>query len=323
MWTDYTILLVMVFTAVALLAMSLIVPAFGTEAHITRRLRKRVREVEAALDPTAASIIRDKYLQDLSPLGRRMQRLPGMAGLARHIEQAGHKTPAHRVVLQCAGLALGTGFIVTMWTKVPVFGLGAALAVFFVPIMKIRAARNRRIALFEEQLSDALSVMSRALRAGLPFTDAMRFVSEESGDPIAGEFRTAYSDINYGMSTKTAFLALLERVPSMSFMAVVTAVIIQRETGGNMAEILDKIAAVVRGRFRLQRRVKTLSAEGRMSAWILVLVPFILAGALFVTQPDYLPGLTKDPLGRMLILGACINMVLGITWIKRIIRIEV
>lgn len=323
MWNDYTILLVMVFAAVALLSMSLFVPAFGTEAHITRRLRKRVREVEAALDPTSASIIRDKYLKALSPLGRRMQSLPGMAALGRLIEQAGHKTPAHRVVMQCAALALGVGFLVAMWSKVPVFGLAAALAVFFLPILKIRAARNQRIALFEEQLPDALSVMSRALRAGLPFIDAMRFVSEESADPIASEFRTAYSDISYGMSTKTAFLALLERVPSMSFMAVTTAVVIQRETGGNMAEILDKIAAVVRGRFRLQRRVKTLSAEGRMSAWILVLVPFVLAGALFVIQPDYLPRLTKDPLGRHLILGACINMALGIWWIKRVIRIEV
>ncbi|MGQ0592857.1 MAG: type II secretion system F family protein [Gammaproteobacteria bacterium] len=323
MWTDYTILLIMVFVAVALLSMAMFVPTFGTDAHIARRLRRRVREVEDALDPAAVSLLREKYWRELPPLGKAMQGLPGMEGLARLVEQAGLKTRAYRVVLQAAGLALGAGVIVAALTKEPLFGLPAAVAAFFLPILNIRLKRNRRIALFEEQLPDALAVMSRALRAGLPFTEAMRFVAEDSAEPIAGEFRTAYSDINYGMSTKAAFLALLERVPSMSFMTVVTAVVIQRETGGNMAEILDKIAAVVRGRFRLQRRVRTLSAEGRMSAWILVLLPFVLVGALFVTEPGYLPGLTKDPLGRWLILGACVNMTVGILWMRKIIRIEV
>lgn len=323
MWTDYTILLIMVFVAVAVLSMAMFVPTYGTDAHIARQLRRRVREVEDALDPAAVSLLREQYFRELPPFGRAMQRLPGMEGLARLVEQSGLTTPAYRVVLQAAGLALSAGVMAAVLTKEPLCGAPAAVAAFFLPILNIRLKRNRRIALFEEQLPDGLSVMSRALRAGLPFTEAMRFVAEESAEPIAGEFRTAYSDINYGMSTKVAFLALLERVPSMSFMTVVTAVVIQRETGGNMAEILDKIAAVVRGRFRLQRRVRTLSAEGRMSAWILVLIPFVLAGAMFVTQPDYLPGLTKDSLGRWLILGASVNMVFGILWIRKIIRIQV
>ena len=323
MWTDYTILLIMVFVAVALLSMAMFVPTFGTNAHIARQLRRRVREVEDALDPAAVSLLREKYFRELPPIGKAIQGLPGMEGLARIVEQAGLKTPAYHVVLQAAGLALGVGIVVAALAGELIYGLLAACSVCFLPIVNVRVKRNRRIALFEEQLPDALSVMSRALRAGLPFTEAMRFLAEESAEPIAGEFRTAYSDINYGMSTKAAFLALLDRVPSMSFMTVVTAVVIQRETGGNMAEILDKIAAVVRGRFRLQRRVSTLSAEGRMSAWILVLLPLVLAGAMFITSPGYLPALTKDPLGRWLILGACVNMTLGILWMRKIIRIEV
>lgn len=323
MWTDYTILLIMVFVAVALLSMAMFVPAFGTDARIARQLRRRMRGVEDALDPAAVSLLRDKYLRELPPVGRAMQGLPGMDGLARLVEQAGLKTRAYRVVLQGAGLALGVGVIVAAWTGDLIYGVLAACLVCFLPIVNVRVKRNQRIARFEEQLPDALSVMSRALRAGLPFTEAMRFVAEESADPIAGEFRTAYSDINYGMSTKVAFLALLQRVPSMSFMTVVTAVVIQRETGGNMAEILDKIAAVVRGRFHLQRRIRALSAEGRLSAWILVLLPFVMAGMMFVMQPDYLPGLIKDPQGKWLILGACVNMTLGILWMRKIIRIEV
>ena len=182
--------------------------------------------------------------------------------------------------------------------------------------------REKRVAVFEEQLPDALGVMSRSLKAGVPFTDSMKYIAEECADPVAGEFHKAFSDINYVMSIKAAYLNMLERMPSTSLMALVTGVLVQREIGGNLAEILDKIAAVIRGRFRLHRRVRTLSAEGRMSAWILILVPYALAGVLFIIQPTYLPLLTKDPTGRILMI-AFANSLIGVYWIRRIIRIQV
>jgi tight adherence protein B len=192
----------------------------------------------------------------------------------------------------------------------------------WVPVLKLQVERRRRLARFEEQLPEALDVMARALRAGHPFSETLKLVSEEMTGPIAQEFGKAFADINYGVSVSDAFHAMLARTPSLSLMTVITAVLVQRESGGNLAEILDKIAAVVRSRFRFQRRVRTLSAEGRLSAWILVMIPFVLAIVLAIFSPSYLPMLVKDPTGRTLAMFAFVMIILGIVWIRRIIRIQ-
>ena len=129
--------------------------------------------------------------------------------------------------------------------------------------------------------------------------------------------------MNYGGDTRSALLNLLERVPSVSMMALVTSVLIQRETGGNLAEVLEKISAVIRARFRFARKVRTLSAEGRLSAWILALQPFALIVMLQVMNPKYLPMLIDDPLGQQLIMGALVVAFFGLLWIRRIIHIQV
>jgi tight adherence protein B len=142
-------------------------------------------------------------------------------------------------------------------------------------------------------------------------------------DPIGREFDLLFSEINYGGDLRTALLGMLERVPSITVMAVVTAVLVQKDTGGNLAETFERIAAVIRGRFKLHRRVRTLSAEGRMSAWILALVPLVLFVAISITSPTYLPMLTKDPMGKNLVAGAVVLGIVGILWIRRILRIQV
>ena len=139
-------------------------------------------------------------------------------------------------------------------------------------------------------------MMKRALRAGHPFSGAIKLVSEELEAPLGKEFGTTFADLNYGNDVRRAMLGLLQRVPSVPVMALVTSVLVQKETGGNLAEILGQISTVVRGRFRFERKIRTLSAEGRMSAWILALVPIVLFGVITVTTPDYLPTLTQDPL---------------------------
>lgn len=320
---DRIAFLIMVFVAVFLLATSVIVPAFGTEAKAARRLRARMKEVAQAADPTKIALMREKYLRKLSPLERWLEELPGMDKLRAIMEQAGRTTPAYRLVTTAFLTGMGAGLVTWLATRQLAFGALAAVGVFALPIVRIRWERDKRLALFEEQLPDALNSITRALRAGHPFTETLKLVGEEMVDPIAGEFRRIFSDVNYGMSFKAAFAGLLQRVPSMTLMTVVTAVLVQRETGGNLAEVLDKIAAVVRGRFRFQRRLRTLSAEGRLSAWILTLVPFVLAAVVSVTTPEYLPMLVKDPLGRVMIMVAFFNITIGIFWIRRIIRFEV
>ena len=166
-------------------------------------------------------------------------------------------------------------------------------------------------------------MIKRALRAGHPFNGAIKLVADEMHDPVAGEFGTTFADINYGNNVRRAMLGLLHRVPSVTVMALVTSVLVQRDTGGNLAEILDRIADVVRGRFRLQRKVKTLSAEGRMSAWILALVPLFLFAVIWVTSPDYLPMLLEEEAGKKMIIYGVVSGVVGIFWVRRIIRIDV
>ena len=144
-----------------------------------------------------------------------------------------------------------------------------------------------------------------------------------SYDPVAREFELTFADINYGNDLRRAMLGLLQRVPSLTVMALVTAVLVQKETGGNLAEILDQISNVIRGRFKFYRRVKTLSAEGRLSAWILTMVPFALFAVISMTTPEYLPVLLEDPTGQKLVIFGFVMMVAGIYWIRRIIRIEV
>jgi tight adherence protein B len=246
-----------------------------------------------------------------------------MERLARLIEQSGKTTPAYRVLMLSVLLAVVGAFCAWTYTRVPHWSLLVALGTFSLPYLKILRDRGARLARFEEQLPDALDVVKRALKAGHPFSQALKLVAEDMDDPIAHEFDLVFSEINYGGDVRTALLGLLERIPSVSVMAFVTAVLVQKETGGNLAETFERITAVIRGRFKLHRRVRTLSAEGRLSAWILALVPLVLFGVISLTTPDYLPMLLKDPMGKNLIAIALVLGVLGILWIRRIIRIQV
>jgi tight adherence protein B len=165
--------------------------------------------------------------------------------------------------------------------------------------------------------------MKRALRAGHPIASAIKLAGEEMQNPIGKEFETTFADLNYGNDVRRAMLGLLQRVPSVPMMALVTSVLVQKETGGNLAEILGQISDVIRGRFRLERKIRTLSAEGRLSAWVLAMVPLVLFGVISISTPDYLPVLTESEIGKKLIIYAVISAVIGVYWVRKIIRIDV
>jgi len=317
------VFMAMVFVAVFLLSQGIVAPAFGDNRKARKRLRQRLLEVEAASgEESYSSLLRSKYLRRLSPTERLLESQPGMETLARTIEQAGHTILAYRLVLLSLGLSIGLGvaawWFTRMWIWVPAgLVVGAAL-----PFMKISRDRKLRIEKVEEQLPDAIDSMKRALRAGHPFSATMKMVAEDMDDPVAREFDIVFADINYGNDSRRAMLGLLQRVPSMTVMALVTAVLVQKETGGNMAEILEQISTVVRARFRFYRKVRTLSAEGRLSAWILALVPFTLFVVIMATTPEYLPVLLESPAGIKMIMGGSVMGVIGIFWIRRIIQID-
>lgn len=310
--------------AVFLLSQALLVPTFGTDARTRRLLKRKLRTIaafEAARE--GSSLLRQKYLRDLSPIERRLESLPVMERLARIIEQSGRHMLAYRLVLMSVLLAVAGAVVVLIFTRIPGLALVGAAVAGAVPFVVVLRARQLRLAKFEEQLPDAMDIMKRALRAGHPFNSCLKLVAEDMQPPIAREFELTFADVNYGNDLRQALLGMLLRVPSTSLMAVVTAVLIQRETGGNLAEIFDRIAQVIRGRFRFGRRVRTLSAEGRLSAWILALVPLVLFGLLWVAVPEYVAPLYGEPRGQKLILFSVVMLVVGVLWMRKVIRIDV
>ncbi|MGA0706143.1 MAG: type II secretion system F family protein [Steroidobacteraceae bacterium] len=314
----------LVFLAVFLLSQGMVFPVFCEGARVRRRLQDRLGDLGSVdEDGPRASILRQKYLRELSPLERVLETLPGMERLGVIIEQAGASYRAYRVLLLAVLLAVIGGFAAWVFTRVLAFALIGAVAAFMIPFLKIWQDRAARIAKFEEQMPEAIDVMKRSLKAGHPFVQSLKFVADDMDAPISDEFEKTFSDINYGSEVKTALLALMERMPSVSLMSFVTAVLVQRETGGNLAEILERISNVIRGRFKFFRRVKTLSAEGRLSAWILALVPLGLFAMISITTPDYLPRLINDPKGHLLVGGAVVLGAVGILWIRKILRIDV
>jgi len=316
--------MVLVFVTVFFLVQGLAIPVFGESAQARKRLKKKLGEIESANEEEAySSILREKYLRKLAPWERQLEKLPRMEALAAFIEQSGSKYLAYRVV--AFSVALGAIAAVSAWlmTRIWYAPIIAAVIACYMPFLKISSDRSKRMAKFEEQLPDAIDTMSRALRAGHPFPAALKMIGDEFDDPIASEFDLTFGDINYGNDVRRAMLGLLGRLPTVTVMALVTAVLVQKESGGNLAEILERISAVIRGRFKLSRKVRTLSAEGRMSAWVLAMVPLVLFVVLMITTPDYLPTLVNDVRGQKLIFGSMISAVIGIFWIRKILRIEV
>ena len=314
----------LIFVAVFFLVQGLAIPVFGESAQARKRLKKKLGDIESANDEEAySSLLREKYLRKLAPWERYLEKLPRMEALAAFIEQSGSKQLAYRVVLLSIGLAavaaVFTWSLLRVW-HAPIIAAGIAA---YVPFMRIATKRKNRMALFEEQLPDAIETMTRALRAGHPFPAALKMIGDEFDDPIAGEFELTFGDINYGNDVRRAMLGLLSRIPTVTVMALVTAVLVQKESGGNLAEILERISAVIRGRFRLYRKIKTLSAEGRMSAWVLAMVPLGLFVVLMITTPDYLPSLVDDERGLKMIMASIVSATIGIYWIRNILRIEV
>lgn len=224
-------------------------------------------------------------------------------------------------IMAMPGMLLGILFpvLVNAPTTSLVFGaIGASLPYFFV-----RRLRNKRMAKMEAQLPDAMDFLSRSMRAGHAFVISIGMVGEDLPDPLGQEFRTLFNEQNLGASLTSAFANLTRRVPLLDMRFFSSAVLLQRQTGGNLSEVLDSLSEVIRERFRLRGHVKAVSAHGRMTAGILTALPLLTALALFVVAPGYLQGMFSDPDGKKLVAGAVLAQVIGNLIIRKIVRIRV
>jgi tight adherence protein B len=342
--TTLTFFLVLVGGAVFMLSQLILVPSFGTKSIESRTIRERLKKTTEIGISGEYSLIRQKYLRELPPFERWLETLPGAYALQDLIEQSGKNYRPYNVILLMISLGLLAGLIV-LYLTVPsllkawdelilqgkttffvAFLLAPFVAVLFfgsLPYFKLKSDRKKRLDLFEEQLPDALDMMTRALRAGYPFTEAMHYIAQEMPDPIAKEFGLTFEEINYGRDPREAFNYLLMRVPSTNLVAAVTAILIQRETGGNLAELLGKISEILRKRFRFQRRVKTLTAENRISAWVLSLLPFAVFFLVIIQNPKFFDPLFHTEPGNMALMAGLILQVVGTLWVRKQLDMDI
>lgn len=320
--TQTVVFVAMVFGAVMLLSLAVIIPTVGSSAQANRKMRQRIKDTLNLHDKDNQTLKRDGYNPDAGSR-ETSWRSPRLQKLDLTIYQAGMNTTAEKLLINSAITAMVFFIVAKLFIGNLFVAIGIGAITLAIPFFRVSAKRKQRLNRFEEQLPEALDVMARALKAGHPFNETLNFVAEEMDAPIGQEFSRVFSDINFGVPSRVAFHSLMERVPSVSLHTLITAVLIQQESGGALAEILEKVALVIRGRFKLQRKLRTLSAEGRMSAWVLSLIPFVLAGMLMVVSPNYLTALIHDDAGRKLIAIAFGLLCIGVLWIKFIINIKV
>jgi tight adherence protein B len=256
-------------------------------------------------------------------IDRLLHRIPAAHRIDRLLVQSGKKWSVGQFFL-CSGTAMLLGaFFAGHWRLPLPVHAGVALLCAVLPLWMVRRARTRRLMRIEEQLPDAADFIARALRAGHSFSNVLQIVGNEMAEPLSGEFRIAREEINYGVPMNEALHNLAARIPLTDLRYLIIAVLIQRETGGNLAEILTNISHIIRARLKLVAQVRVLSAEGRMSAWILGLLPFAVGSMLVVVNPTYIRILWTDPSGVRLLWYALGMILFGVVWLRKVIRIRI
>jgi tight adherence protein B len=292
--------------------------------EVVRRRMAAVRKAERRGEVSMGlKLARDEMLSSVPAVHRLMLHWSWSVRLQERISQAGLTMKAGKLILISGCLCLG-GMVVT-GIFMPVFPLGIliGLCVGAIPYGVVMYLRQKRLSAFEERFPEALDLLGRAVRAGHAFTTGLEMIAKESPDPIASEFRTTFEEQNFGLPLRDALLNMTERIPSIDVRFFVTALLIQKETGGNLAEILDGLSRVIRDRFRIYREVRVRTAQGRLTAGILIALPVFMMLVLMVMNPNYIGVLFHDPKGLLALTVAGIMQVVGSLVIWKIIHIEV
>jgi tight adherence protein B len=293
----------------------------GGAQRIARRLK--VMALSTGGKSERISILKQRRFSRHDASDRFLHRQRFAHRIDKLLLQAGMKWSVAQF-LGCCAAAFLTGLLLTLNVAMPLaMRLVVALACMLVPRMVVRRARTRRLLRIELQLPEAADFIARALRAGHSFTNVLQIVGNELPEPLSGEFRMVREEINYGVPLNEALHNMAARIPLTDLRYLVIAVIIQRESGGNLAEILGNISQLIRARLKLLAQVRVLSAEGRMSAWILGALPFVVMAVMTVINPGYVSLLWTDPVGVRLLWYAAVMILLGFFWLRKVIRIRV
>jgi tight adherence protein B len=290
---------------------------------VAKRLDAIERSAKRGSESLELKVVRDELLSDVPALHRMLLKWKWADKLRNFIGQAGMKVKPGRLILLSAVLAIaaflvGTRMVTTNLLAVLFIPVGA-----LIPIGVVAIKRKSRLKAFEKIFPEAIDLLGRAVRAGHSFSTGLEMITTELPEPVAGEFRTTFEEQNFGLPLRDALLNLSERIPLIDVRFFVTAVLIQKDTGGNLAEILDNLAHVVRERFRILGEVKIKTAQGRLTAAILISLPPIMGLVLRFLNPSYMKPLFTDPMGPYIIATAVFLQVVGSLMLWKIVNIDV
>ncbi len=286
-----------------------------------RQVQKRLEELtKQKYEVETLDLVKKTKYSDIPSLDSFLSRFSVFHGMVRSLEQANIKQPLGYFILATLSAAV-IGFALTKINLL--FGIAVVVVFGALPSIYVYFKKQKRMQKFEKQLPDTMDLISRSLKAGLAFSGALKIVADEFPDPVGIEFAKTVNEINFGISTDEALKNLTARVDCPDLKFFVISVILQKETGGNLAEILENIAKLIRERFKFQGKVRALSAEGRMSAGVLIAVPFFIAGIVSIFNPGYIKPLKDEPTGNIMIIVAIIMMIIGVTILKKMIKLKV
>jgi tight adherence protein B len=317
-------LVVLVFISVLLLLEGAYLLWKSHKGPQAKKISKRLRDLSASLDNSRQTqLLKRRMLSEVPTIDRFLLGLARAQRLDRYILQAGLGWTVSRLVL--SSVAVGAAGCLLMiygaHQSVIVAAPGGALLAA-TPWLYLKGKRSRRLRKFESQLPDALDLITRALRAGHAFPSAVKMLGEEMPEPAGGEFSIVHDEVNFGVELQQALTNLSERVPLTDLRYFVVSVLIQRESGGNLTEILGNLSRLIRERLKLVAKVRVLTSEGRMSAWILGVMPFALAGVMNLVNPEFMAPLWSDPIGISIIKYMLILMAFGVLCLYKLTQIR-
>lgn len=313
----------LVFLVVTLGAFA-VLSLFDQRKSRARTLRDRLSATQKPDEaPVDVALLRDEMLSRIPAFDTLLRRSERVTILQKMLTQGEVNVRAGNFLLFClvSSVVFGLGFMVAGGK--PLFGWAGLVLGFFIPYAYASHRRAKRFQRFEEKFPEAIDTLARAVRAGHAFTTALELIASEVSEPVAGEFRQLFEEQKFGLPVRDALLNLAERIPLVDVKFFVTAVMLQRETGGNLAEILDNLSYVIRERFKILRQVRVHTAQGRLTMVLLMALPPTIVVVMLVMNPGFIQPLFTDPMGHGLIVGGITLQTLGYFVIRKIIRIQV
>lgn len=316
---------IVVFATVFLILLAVFLVAYQQLARRNRRLRERMRDIVEQKDvspETQYLILRDQTYSHIPFFDRLLSGIASARRLQDYIDQAGMPIRAGALILAALSISSVAGLAVTLVLGSKLLGFVVTLICLPVPFFWVMWRRAKRIDRFEELLPEAIDLTVNALKSGFSLESSLSLVAQEMPEPVGNEFAITYEEQNLGVDFVQALDNLNRRMPSDDLRIMTTAISIQRRTGGNLAEILTMIGRMIRERFSLRREIRIHTAQGRLSGVILILLPIALAIMIQILNKDYLKILYDDPVGLYMILIVIVLQIIGVYFIKRIVRLK-